>query len=77
MYIIYTERYLGNGSVHRDQYKCKSYSRSSDGTMEFWDLTGNEHYIISFHKMDHIMIQQLADDKNNKDGKGDEIKCTT
>ena len=74
MYIIYTERILGTGSTHREQYKCKSYSRSSDGIIEFWNLKEDEHYLVSIHKMDSIMIQEIDDDKNIKES---EVKCIT
>jgi hypothetical protein len=74
-YIIYTTRIGGNGSTYRDQFKCKKYN-IEHGYIDFWNLELNKRHLISIYKMDSIMIESV-DDKNTKEEKGVEIKCTT
>jgi hypothetical protein len=73
-YIIYTMRIGGNGSTYYDQYECDTY-HIFDGIIDFWNKKLTERTLISIHKMDHIMIEDVGNIEIKE--KGDEIKCTT
>lgn len=66
MYMIYT---VMNGS--RNNFKCKGYN-VSDGYIEFWNPELTKHYFVSIHKMDYVMIEEIAGD--SKKEKEDDIR---
>jgi hypothetical protein len=74
-YIIYTMRIDGSGSVRRDKYECDTY-HIFDGIIDFWNPKLTKRSLISIHKMDYIMIEDVGN-MEIKEEKGDEIKCIT